>query len=120
MALQPLSQFLPIDLEDGGKIMSRSIHINHFWGICINRIDLDADRQFILLLIVNGPPLWDEWDLNKLLLSRQFIELLLFQHLKLKHPPYNEYEGKEDKTRDENDPDFKPIDRFSPHRITIT
>jgi hypothetical protein len=55
-----------------------------------------------------------------MLLSSHLIELFLFQHLKLKHPPYNEYERKEEKTRDEDDPDFEPIDRFPFHRITIT
>jgi hypothetical protein len=100
--------------------VGRPIHINHFWGICINGIDLDADRQFILLPIVNGSPLWNEWNLNKLLLGSQFIELFFFQHLKLKHSPHDEYEGKEEKTQDEDDPDFEPIDRFPLHRITIT
>jgi hypothetical protein len=55
-----------------------------------------------------------------MLLGSQFIELFLFQHLKLKHPPHNDDEAKEEKTRDEDDPDLKPINRFPFHRITIT
>jgi hypothetical protein len=120
MALQPLSQFFPIAPEDGGKIVGCSLHINHFRRICINGIDLDADGQFIPLPIVNGPPFRSEWNLDLLLLSSQFIELFLFQHLKLKHSPDDEYEKKEEKNRDEDDPDFEPIDRFPLHRITIT
>ena len=54
------------------------------------------------------------------LLGSHLIELFLLQHLKLKHPSHDEDEGKEEKTRYEEDPDFEPIDRFPFHRITIT
>jgi hypothetical protein len=55
-----------------------------------------------------------------MLLGSHLVKLFLFQHLKLKHPPPDEYEAKKEENRDEDDPDLEPIDRFPFHRITIT
>jgi hypothetical protein len=59
-----------------------------------------------------------------LLLGSQLIELLLFQHLKLKHPGHHQEEKEKEEARDEEDPEFEPVDGLTLHllfhRITTT
>src|SRR3972149_5386623 len=120
MALQFLFQFLPINLKNRGKLFSRLSYLNDFSSIGINRVNLNAHCQFVSPAIVNGPALRNEGNLDILLPSGQLVELLFFPHLQLKHPPQYEHKTQEKETREKDDPDLKPIDRFPFHRITIT
>jgi hypothetical protein len=80
-----------IDLENGDKRADCLFYIDDFSSIGVNGINLDANRQFISLAVVNGPTFRNERNLNMMLLRSQLIELLLFQYLELKHPPHNQY-----------------------------
>ncbi len=82
-------QLLTIDLEDGGQVSGCFFHVHDLFGIGIDGIDLDAHGELIVLLVVNDSSLWNERNLNMVLLGSQFVELLLLQHLKLKHSSYN-------------------------------
>ena len=109
-----------MDLKDGGKLIGRPFYVNDFPGICINRINLNADCKLIPLPVVNRSPFWNERNLNMMLLVSQLIELLLLQHLELKHSPDDQNEAEEEEARDKDDPYLEPIDGFPFHRITIT
>ena len=120
MALQSLLSIPPDRSEESRQALGCLLCVTDFPGIGINRIDLDADCQFISLAVVDRPTLGNEGNLNMLLLCGQLIELFLLQHLELKHPAHNEHKTEEEETREKEDPDLKPIDRFLFHRITIT
>jgi hypothetical protein len=79
-------------LEYGGKVVGCPVGIHDSSGVGVDGIDFDADRQFILLMIVDGSPFRDKRNLDLLLLGSQFIEFFLFQNLKLEHPPDDEEE----------------------------
>src|SRR4030042_5757491 len=86
---QFLFQLPTIDLEDGGQVSGCLFRIHNLFGIGIDGIDLDAHGELILLSVVNDSSLWNERNLNMVLLASQCVELLLLKHLKLKHSSYN-------------------------------